>query len=62
MSLTVNEKTLRSIIREEVRKAVLEALLEMVPVVDDVEQAEIDGEAGSPEEYEEEDFVEWSGS
>ncbi len=62
MSLTVNEETLRSIIREEVRKAVLEALLEMVPVVDDVEQAEIDREAGSPEEYEEEDFVKWSGS
>ncbi len=60
--MTVNEETLRSIIREEVRKAVLEALLEMVPVVDDVEQAEIDREVGSPEEYEEEDFVEWSGS
>lgn len=36
--------------------------MEMVPVVDDAEQAEIDREAGSPEEYEEEDFVEWSGS
>jgi len=62
MSLTVNEETLRSIIREEVRKAVLEALLEMVPVVDYVEKAEINREAGSPEEYEEKNFVEWSGS
>ncbi|MEB3845491.1 MAG: hypothetical protein GSR83_00390 [Desulfurococcales archaeon] len=60
--MTVNEETLRSIIREEVRKDVLEALLEMVPVVDDAEQAEINREAGSPEEYEEEDFVGWSGS
>ena len=31
-------------------------------MVDDAEQAEIDREAGSPEEYEEEDFVKWSGS
>ena len=58
----MDEETLRIIIREEVRKAVLEALLEMVPAVDDMEQAEIDRLAGSPKDYGEEDFVEWSGS
>ena len=47
---------------KEAKKAVLGALLELVPIVDDTEQAEIEEVAESPRDYGEEDFVEWSGS
>ncbi len=61
MSITISEETLRKIIREEVKKALLEVLLELIPSVDEEEQKDIEEKAGSPQDYSEEDFVEWSG-
>ncbi len=48
---------LRIVVREEMRKALLEAFKELVPYVSDEEQAEIDEVAGEPEDYDE-DFEE----
>ena len=48
---------LRIIIREEMRKALLEAFKELVPYVSEEEQAEIDEIAGKPEDYDD-DFEE----
>jgi len=59
--LTINVKELRKIIREEVKRAVLEALAEFLPSVDEKEQKEIERIAGKPNDYREEDFTEWSG-
>ncbi len=61
MSLGVSVEELRRIVREEVRKALLEALMELAPPVDEEEQREIERVAGRPSDYREEDFVEWSG-
>ena len=44
---------LRTIVREEMRKALLEAFKELVPYVSDEEQAEMDEIAGEPEDYDE---------
>ncbi|MEM2571070.1 MAG: hypothetical protein QXP96_05030 [Thermoproteota archaeon] len=59
-SITVD--VIRRVVREEVRKALLEVLIELIPYVDDEEQKEIESIAGSPEDYSKEDFVDWSGS
>jgi len=48
---------LRIIIREEMRKALLEAFKELVPYVSDEEQTKIDEIAGKPEDYDD-DFEE----
>ena len=58
MSLDLSE--LRRIIREEVKRAILEALTELTPYVSDEEQEEIERVAGKPEDYSEE-FEEWYG-
>jgi len=52
---------LRELVRREVRKALMEFTIELLPYVSDEEQEEIDEIAGKPEDYGE-DFVEWSGS
>ncbi len=44
---------LRAVVREEMRKVLLEAFKELVPYVSDEEQAEIDEIAGKPEDYDE---------
>jgi len=44
---------LRTVIREEMRKALLDAFKELVPYVSEEEQAEIDEMAGEPEDYDE---------
>ncbi|MCD6349043.1 MAG: hypothetical protein J7L91_05385 [Candidatus Korarchaeota archaeon] len=44
---------LRTVIREEMRKILLEAFKELVPYVSDEEQAEMDEIAGEPEDYDE---------
>ena len=59
MTITVEE--LRRIVREEVRRVLLEAFLELVPVVDEKEQREIERIAGKPSDYREEEFMDWSG-
>ena len=59
MAITVEE--LRRIVREEVRRALLEAFLELVPLVDEKEQREIERIAGKPSGYREEEFIDWSG-
>jgi len=58
-SITVDE--IRRAVREEVRKALLEVLIELIPYVNDEEQREIESFAGSPSDYSKEDFVDWSG-
>jgi len=62
LTLSVPLEELRKIIREEVHRAFLEVMLELVPYISDEEQREIEHTAGSPEDYCEEDFIEWSGS
>ncbi|MBO3840422.1 MAG: hypothetical protein QXS66_08345 [Thermoproteota archaeon] len=59
-SITVD--VIRRVVREEVKKALLEVLIELIPFVDDEEQKEIESIAGSPEDYGKKDFVDWSGS
>ncbi|OYT51722.1 MAG: hypothetical protein B6U76_10705 [Desulfurococcales archaeon ex4484_217_2] len=59
MTITVEE--LRRIVREEVRRVLLEAFLELVPVVDEKEQREIERIAGKPSDYREEEFMDWGG-
>lgn len=54
-------KSLEKIVREEVRRALLEALIELLPYVDEEEQKEVEKLAGEPSDYKEEDFVEWNG-
>ncbi len=49
------------IVREEVKRALLEALVGLLPEVSEEEQEEIERVAGKPSDYKEEDFVEWSG-
>ena len=48
---------LRELVRREVRSALMEFMIELLPYVSDEEQEEIDEIAGKPEDYEE-DFVE----
>ena len=57
-SITVDE--IRRAVREEVRKALLEVLVELIPYVNEEEQREIESFIGSPEDYSKEDFVDWS--
>jgi len=52
---------LRKVVREEVRRAFLEIMLEFIPFVDEDEQRELDEILESIEDYREEDFVDWSG-
>ena len=59
MAFSVEE--LRRIVREEVRRALLEVLVELLPYVSREEQEEVERAAGRPSDYKEEDFVEWSG-
>ena len=53
-------KSLEKIVREKVRRALLEALIELLPYVDEEEQKEVEKLAGKPSDYKEEDFVEWN--
>jgi len=61
MSASVSLDLLRKVVREEVRKAFLEVMPEFIPYVSQEEQEELDEALGSPEDYREEDFVDWSG-
>lgn len=58
--MVINVEELRKIIREEVRRTLLEVLTEFLPLVDEEEQKEIERIAGKPSDYKE-DFVEWKG-
>ena len=57
----VSIDVLRRIVREEVKRALLEAVVELLPEVSEEEQEEIEVIAGKPSDYKEEDFVEWNG-
>lgn len=59
-SITVD--TIRRVVREEVRKTLLEVLVELIPYVDGQEQEEIESIAGSPKASSKEDFTDWSGN
>ena len=61
MSTSVSLDLLRKVVREEVRKAFLEVMLEFIPFVSQEEPEELDKALGSPQDYREEDFVDWSG-
>jgi len=61
LGLAITVEELRKIVREEVRRALLEAFLELVPVVGEEEQREIERIAGKPSDYREEEFMDWSG-
>jgi len=59
--MVISVEELRKIVREEVRRALLEALVELLPVVNEEEQREIEMIAGRPSDYSEEEFMDWSG-
>ena len=59
--MVISVEELRRIVREEVRRALLEVLVELLPPVDEEEQREIERIAGRPSDYSEEEFIEWSG-
>ncbi len=59
--MAVSVEELRRIVREEVRRALLEALIELLPSVGEDEQREIEEVAGKPSDYREEEFMDWSG-
>ncbi|RLJ04462.1 MAG: hypothetical protein DRP08_01710 [Candidatus Aenigmatarchaeota archaeon] len=59
MSITKEELAL--IVRNEVRKVMLEAFIELIPYVDPDEEDEIEEIAGEPSNYKIEDFVKWNG-
>ena len=61
VSQSVSIKELCKIVREEVRRAPLDALIELLPEVSLEEQEDIERIAGKPSDYREEDFLEWSG-
>ena len=61
MSVNVSLDMLRKVVREEVRRAFLEIMLEFIPYVDEDEQKKLEEVLGKPEDYREEDFVDWSG-
>ena len=59
--LAINVEELRRIVRDEVKRALLEALVELLPVVDEEEGKEIKRIADRPSDYHEEEFIDWSG-
>jgi len=59
--LSVSVEELRRVVREEVKRALLEALVELLPSVDKDEQREIEEIAGKPSDYREEEFTDWNG-
>ncbi len=59
--MSVSAKELRRIVREEVSRALLEALVELLPPVNEDEQREVEEIAGKPGGYREEEFIDWSG-
>ncbi len=56
MAISVDE--LRRIVREEVKRALLEVLVKLLPSVDEGEQREIERIAGKPSDYSEKEFIE----
>ena len=59
--MVISVEELRRIVREEVRRALLEVLVELLPYVDEEEQKEIERIAGKPSDYSEEEFMDWNG-
>ncbi len=59
--MVISVEELRRIVREEVRRALLEVLVELLPSIDEKEQREIEGIAGKPSGYSEKEFIEWGG-
>jgi hypothetical protein len=61
LSIKITESVLRRIVREEVRNALIDVFIELLPYVDSQEQSEIERIIGSPSDYKEDEFVEWNG-
>ena len=59
--MIVSVEELRKIVREEVKRALLEVLVELLPPVEEDEQREIEEVAGEPSDYREEEFMDWGG-
>ncbi len=59
--MEVGVEELRRIVREEVKRALLEVLTELLPPVDEEEQREIEDFAGKPSDYSEEEFIDYRG-
>jgi len=59
--MAISKEELEEIIERKVKEAVLKALMELVPYVSDDEQREIEKVAGSPEDYDENEFETWDG-
>jgi len=55
--MEVSTEELRRIVREEIKRALLEALVELLPTVDEQEQREVERIAGKPSDYSAEEFI-----
>ena len=58
--MVVSVEELRRVVREEVKRALLEVLVELLPAVNEEEQKEIGRIAGKPSDYSEEEFIDWN--
>ena len=59
--IQITREELEGIIEKKLKEVLLKAFMEIIPYVSDEEQKEIDELAGSPKDYNEEDFEVWDG-
>ena len=59
--IQITREELERIIEKKLKEVLLKAFMEIIPYVSDEEQKEIDKLAGSPKDYNEEDFEVWDG-
>jgi len=55
--MEVSTEELRRIVREEIKRALLDTLVELLPTVDEQEQREVERIAGKPSDYSAEEFI-----
>ena len=60
--MSVSKEELIKILREELRRTLLEAFIELVPYIDEEEQEEIEEVLGRTSDYREVDFEDWNPS
>jgi len=59
--MVISVEEFRRVVREEVNRALLEVMVELLLLVDEEEQEEIERIAGKPSDYSREEFIDWSG-
>ena len=57
--IQISREEFEKVIEEKLKEVLLKAFMEILPYVSDEEQKEIEEIAGSPKDYDEEEFEEW---